>query len=116
MGGSGAAARIRALELLASVRLPEPGVLARRYPHQLSGGQRQRALLAIALATEPDVLLCDEPTTALDVTVQSEVLSLLAELRASRGLSLLFVSHDLAAVSYTHLASSMRGLRRRPAW
>lgn len=98
-GGSRSAARAKALALFEAVRLPEPVNLLRRYPHQLSGGQRQRVLLAIALATDPDILLCDEPTTALDVTVQREVLDLLAELRASRGLSLLFVSHDLAVVA-----------------
>ncbi|HEY3338514.1 MAG TPA: ABC transporter ATP-binding protein [Propionicimonas sp.] len=98
-GGSAISARARARELFVAVRLPHPDVLLRRYPHQLSGGQRQRVLLAIALAAEPDLLLCDEPTTALDVTVQAEVLALLTDLRASRGLSLLFVSHDLAVVA-----------------
>nr|WP_300151266.1 ABC transporter ATP-binding protein [Propionicimonas sp.] len=98
-GGTRDAARARARELLDTVRLPDASVLARRYPHQLSGGQRQRVLLALALAQEPNLLLCDEPTTALDVTVQREVLELLATLRIERGLSLVFVSHDLAVVA-----------------
>lgn len=93
------AADARMRQLFADVRLPEPDVLARRYPHQLSGGQRQRVLLALALARDPGLLLCDEPTTALDVTVQREILDLLDTLRREHGLSLLFVSHDLAVVA-----------------
>lgn len=96
-GTIGADARVR--ELLAAVRLPDPERMARSYPHQLSGGQRQRIVIAMALAGDPAVLLCDEPTTALDVTVQREVLDLLAELRRTRGLTLIFVSHDLAVVA-----------------
>jgi peptide/nickel transport system ATP-binding protein len=92
------AAAERAVELLASVGLPDPERLARAYPHQLSGGQRQRVGLAIALAGEPELLFADEPTTALDVTVQAEVLALLDRVVADRGTGLLFVSHDLAVV------------------
>jgi peptide/nickel transport system ATP-binding protein len=98
-GLSRAAAARRAVELLGTVGLPDPERLARAYPHQLSGGQRQRVGIAIALAGEPELLFADEPTTALDVTVQAEVLALLDELVANRGTGLLFVSHDLAVVA-----------------
>jgi oligopeptide/dipeptide ABC transporter ATP-binding protein len=88
-------ARRRALDLLDRVRLPEPAQIARAYPHQLSGGQRQRVMLAIALANEPRLLICDEPTTALDVTVQKQMLELIAEVAPA----LLFITHDLAVVA-----------------
>lgn len=91
------AARVRAL--LTDVRLPDPERIARSYPHELSGGQRQRIVIAMALAGNPAVLLADEPTTALDVTVQREVLTLLEGLRRERGLTLVLVSHDLAVVA-----------------
>ena len=87
----------RAQELLADVGVPEPGVRASQYPHELSGGLRQRALIASAIAASPRVLIADEPTTALDVTVQAQVLELLGRLRA-RGAALLLISHDLAVV------------------
>ncbi|MFW5933405.1 MAG: ABC transporter ATP-binding protein [Actinomycetota bacterium] len=93
------AAEERARELLAAVELPEPDVIARRYPHQLSGGQRQRVMLAMALANGPDLLICDEPTTALDVTVQAQMLKLIVDGVAERDSALLFISHDLAVVA-----------------
>ncbi|GAA1253480.1 ABC transporter ATP-binding protein [Prauserella halophila] len=87
----------RARELLDRVGLPER--TARAYPHELSGGQRQRVLLTIALANDPALLICDEPTTALDVTVQAQVLDLVAEGVRDRGTSLLFITHDLAVIA-----------------
>ncbi|MGP3953202.1 ABC transporter ATP-binding protein, partial [Streptomyces sp. 7N604] len=93
------AARDRAVDLLARVRLPDPANTARAYPHQLSGGQRQRVVLAIALANDPAVLICDEPTTALDVTVQAHMLELILEAVTERGCALLFITHDLAVVA-----------------
>ena len=94
------AARLaRTLALLDEVGLPDPAAKAAAFPHQLSGGQQQRAMLAIALAADPDILLADEPTTALDTTVQAQILALLARLQASRGLAMLFVSHDLGVVA-----------------
>jgi oligopeptide/dipeptide ABC transporter ATP-binding protein len=92
-------ARRRAVDLLAEVGVPDPGRRARDWPWQLSGGLRQRVMIAMALSSEPALLLCDEPTTALDVSVQDQVLRLLDRLRRERGLSILLVSHDLAVVS-----------------
>jgi peptide/nickel transport system permease protein len=89
----------RALELLDMVRIPEPRRVAGLYPHQISGGMAQRVAIAIALAGQPELLIADEPTTALDVTVQAEILQLLGDLRAQTGLALLLISHDWGVVA-----------------
>ncbi|HWI32295.1 MAG TPA: ABC transporter ATP-binding protein [Microbacterium sp.] len=89
----------RAVELLTEVGVPDPATRARAWPHQLSGGLRQRVMIAAALAVEPAILLCDEPTTALDTTVQAQLLALVDRLRVERGMSVVFVSHNLAVVS-----------------
>ncbi|MFI5888254.1 ABC transporter ATP-binding protein [Streptomyces sp. NPDC051554] len=98
LGMSRAAARDRAVELMRQVGIADPERRYRVYPHQLSGGLRQRICIAIALSTRPRVLLADEPTTALDVTIQAQVLNLIARLRAEGDLGLVFVSHDLAVI------------------
>jgi microcin C transport system ATP-binding protein len=90
--------RVRTLELLRQVGIPDPETRMGSYPHQLSGGQRQRVMIAMALANEPDLLIADEPTTALDVTVQAQILALLADIRSRLGMSLLFITHDLGIV------------------
>jgi len=93
------AAWSRAVEALREVAIPEAGRRARDYPHQLSGGQRQRVMIAMALVNHPHLLIADEPTTALDVTIQAQILELLAELREKYKLAVLFISHDLGVIS-----------------
>ncbi len=98
-GTSRAEARAETLRLLAKVGIPEPKAAAQKYPHQFSGGQRQRLMIAMALALRPDVLIADEPTTALDVTVQAQILALLEELQRETGMALLIITHDLGVVA-----------------
>ncbi len=94
----GAKARARTIELLTQVGIPDPEGRLQSFPHQLSGGQRQRVMIAMALANEPDLLIADEPTTALDVTVQAQILKLLKDLQSRLGMAILFITHDLGIV------------------
>ena len=98
-GLSKGAARVRALDLLKSVRIPEPERRLRQYPHELSGGMRQRVVIAMAMACEPRLLIADEPTTALDVTIQAEILALINRLKREKGMAVLFITHDMAVVA-----------------
>jgi oligopeptide transport system ATP-binding protein len=92
-------ARVRAIELLDLVRIPHAGRRIRQYPHEFSGGMRQRAMIAMSLALDPEVLIADEPTTALDVTVQAQIMDLLAEIQAEREMGLILITHDLGVVA-----------------
>jgi ABC-type dipeptide/oligopeptide/nickel transport system ATPase component len=98
-GMSKSQARARALELMRQVRIPEPERRLQQYPHELSGGMRQRIVIAIALACEPRILIADEPTTALDVTIQAEILALIDRLKRETGTSVMFITHDMAVVA-----------------
>lgn len=89
----------KAVEMLAAVKIPNPESVVKQYPHQLSGGMRQRVMIAMALACEPKLLIADEPTTALDVTIQAQILMLMNELKKEKGTSILFITHDLGVIN-----------------
>jgi peptide/nickel transport system ATP-binding protein len=110
--GGGRATRLRVLDLLKLVRIPDPEGIMRRYPHELSGGMRQRAMIAMALAYTPEVLIADEPTTALDVTIQAQVLNLIDRLRHELGLAVILITHDMGVVAqYADRVAVMYGGR-----
>ena len=109
-GGSRSEARARVLELLQLVGIPDPNRRIDRYPHELSGGQRQRVMIAMALANEPDLLIADEPTTALDVTIQAQILDLLKSLQKRFGMAVVLITHDLGVVR--HFADRVAVMRR----
>ncbi len=92
-------AAVKVVEMLALVKIPNPEVVAKQYPHQLSGGMRQRVVIAMALACRPRLLIADEPTTALDVTIQAQILKLMNELKTSIGTSILFITHDMGVIN-----------------
>jgi oligopeptide/dipeptide ABC transporter ATP-binding protein len=99
-GGRAGQVRVKAREILQAVRISDPGRILSQYPHELSGGMLQRVMIAIALSCEPDLLICDEPTTALDVSTQAQIIDLLNELRRQRKTSFLFITHDLGVLSW----------------
>jgi oligopeptide/dipeptide ABC transporter ATP-binding protein len=99
MGLDRIAARARSIELMGQLKIPEPAAVHDLYPHQLSGGMKQRAVIAMALAADPELIVADEPTTALDVTVQAQIIQLLVELVRDRGLSLMLITHDMGVVA-----------------
>ncbi len=101
LGKTAAEARARTVEILGTLRIPEPALICDRYPHQMSGGMKQRIVIAMALAADPDLLVADEPTTALDVTVQAQIIRLLDDLVKERDLALVLITHDMSVVAQT---------------
>src|SRR2546423_3992238 len=98
-GGSKKAAMLRAVDMLSQVGIPDPKRRAKQYPHELSGGMRQRVMIAMALSTNPELLVADEPTTALDVTIQAQILTLMRNLKGEFGSAILLITHDLGVVA-----------------